>query len=82
MGRIEIVVGPNASREEVAERIRHSFGVANFSYARRTALDLDVVAAAILRESRRPHLSSFACRAARRHTLSDDLAPGERRWAV
>jgi thiamine biosynthesis protein ThiI len=50
MGRIEIVLGPAASREEVGERIRRTFGVANFSYAGRTTLDLDVIAAAILRD--------------------------------
>jgi tRNA uracil 4-sulfurtransferase len=48
MGRIEVVVGPTASREAVGERIRRTFGVANFSYAGRTGLDLDVVANAIL----------------------------------
>ena len=50
MGRIEVVVGPGASREDVGERIRRTFGVANFSYAGRTALDLDVVSAAIIRD--------------------------------
>jgi thiamine biosynthesis protein ThiI len=50
MGRIEVVVGPGASREQVGERIRRTFGIANFSYAGRTALDLDVIAAAILKD--------------------------------
>src|SRR5687767_5868769 len=50
MGRIEVVVGPGASREEVGERIRRTFGIANFSYAGRTTLDLDVIAAAILND--------------------------------
>jgi len=50
MGRIEIVLGPAASREEVGERIRRTFGVANFSYAGRTTLDLDIIAAAILKD--------------------------------
>ena len=48
MGRIEVVLGPGASRSEVGERIRRTFGIANFSYAGRTALDLDGIAAAIL----------------------------------
>ena len=48
MGRIEIVLGPAAEREAVGERIRRTFGIANFSYARRTALDIDGIAAAIL----------------------------------
>lgn len=50
MGRIELVLGPSASREEVGERIRRTFGVANFSYARRTTLDLDVLARSILED--------------------------------
>jgi thiamine biosynthesis protein ThiI len=50
MGRIEIVLGPAASREVVGDRIRHTFGIANFSYAGRTALDLDAVASAILND--------------------------------
>ena len=31
MGRIEIVLGPTATREQVGERIRRTFGIANFS---------------------------------------------------
>ena len=50
MGRIEIVVKPDASREEVGERIRRTFDLANFSYAGRTALDLDIVSQAIIRD--------------------------------
>ena len=50
MGRIEVVLGPAASREEVGERIRRIFGIANFSYAGRTPLDLDVIAAAIVKD--------------------------------
>ena len=48
MGRIEVVLGPTADRDAVGERIRRTFGIANFSYARRTALDIDGIAAAIL----------------------------------
>jgi thiamine biosynthesis protein ThiI len=50
MGRIEMVLGPTATREQVGERIRRIFGIANFSYAGRTALDLDVLTAAILQD--------------------------------
>ena len=50
MGRIEVVLGPDASRDVVGDRIRRVFGIANFSYARRTPLDLDVVAASILQD--------------------------------
>jgi thiamine biosynthesis protein ThiI len=50
MGRIELVLGPGAAPEEVGDRVRRTFGVANFSYASRGPLDLDVLAAAILRD--------------------------------
>jgi thiamine biosynthesis protein ThiI len=50
IGRIEVVLGPGATREAAGERIRRTFGIANFSYAGRTALDLDVLTAAILRD--------------------------------
>jgi thiamine biosynthesis protein ThiI len=49
MGRIEIDLGPTASIETVSERVRHTFGVANFSLAGRSTLDLDTIAADILR---------------------------------
>jgi thiamine biosynthesis protein ThiI len=39
MGRIEVVLGANASPREVGDRIRSIFGIANFSYAGRTPLD-------------------------------------------
>ena len=45
MGRIELVLGPGMTREEVGDRIRRTFGIANFSYAGRTPLDLDALAA-------------------------------------
>jgi thiamine biosynthesis protein ThiI len=65
MGRIEVVVGPGASRDVVSERIRCTFGVANFSYAGRTVLDLDVVATAILRDLGDRTCSSFRVSARR-----------------
>src|SRR5687768_11138632 len=48
MGRIDVVLGPAAVPEVVGERLRRTFGIANFSYAGRTALDLDGIAAAVL----------------------------------
>ena len=59
MGRIEMVLGPTATREQVGERIRHTFGIANFSYAGRTPLDLDLITAAILRDLEGRSCSSF-----------------------
>ena len=50
MGRIEVVLGPTAAPEAVGDRIRRVFGVANFSYASRTALDIDGIASAILND--------------------------------
>src|SRR5258706_1688530 len=60
MGRMEVSLGPNPSREQVGDRIRRTFGIANFSYARRTALDLDVIARAILED-----LADRTCRSFR-----------------
>ena len=50
MGRIEIVLGPTASRDEVAARVRRVFGIANFSFAGRAPLDLDTLSNAILED--------------------------------
>jgi thiamine biosynthesis protein ThiI len=65
MGRIEIVLGPRATREDVGERIRRTFGIANFSYAGRTPLDLDLLAAAILRDLESRTCNSFRVSARR-----------------
>ena len=65
MGRIEIVLGPSATREEVGERIRRTFGIANFSYAGRTRLDLDALTAAILRDLAGRTCTSFRVSARR-----------------
>ena len=48
MGRIELVLGPAAAWDAVADRVRHTFGIANFSRAGRAVLDVDALAAAIL----------------------------------
>jgi thiamine biosynthesis protein ThiI len=48
MGRIQIVLGSPQAWEPVADRLRHVFGIANFSRAGRTALDVEVIAKAIL----------------------------------
>jgi len=60
MGRIEVKLGPNTSRERAGDRIRRTFGIANFSYARRTAVDLDVIAREILAD-----LADRTCRSFR-----------------
>lgn len=50
MGRIEIELGRSASWDELRDRVRRVFGIANFSHAGRSTHDLDELAAAILRE--------------------------------
>ena len=59
MGRIEVRLGPGTSREAAGERVRRTFGIANFSYARRTALDIDGIARAILGDLGERAYSSF-----------------------
>jgi thiamine biosynthesis protein ThiI len=48
MGRIEVVLGPSANPAAVGERIRRTFGIANYSYAGRASQDLDQIGGAIL----------------------------------
>jgi tRNA uracil 4-sulfurtransferase len=48
MGRIELELGPDAPRDEVRERLRRVFGIANFSYASRGPHDFVALAAAIV----------------------------------
>jgi len=50
MGRIELVLGPTATWETVRDRIATVFGVGNFSRAGRAPLDVDAIAAEILKD--------------------------------
>ena len=50
MGRVELVLGPGAVYEQVAERVGRVFGCANFAKAGHTPLDIDAIAAAILHD--------------------------------
>jgi thiamine biosynthesis protein ThiI len=50
MGRIEVVPGPAASWEAVRERLSTVFGIANFARAARVPLDVDTIAAEILKD--------------------------------
>jgi len=59
MGRIELVLGPDADRAAVDERLRHTFGIANFSHASRGPLDIDGLAAAIIRDLQGREPASF-----------------------
>ena len=77
MGRIEIVLGPGATREEVGERIRRTFGIANFSYAGRTPLDLDALDRRHPAGSRRSDLWQLpGVGTPGRQALSPDIAAG------
>jgi tRNA uracil 4-sulfurtransferase len=50
MGRIEVVLGPSATWESVRERLGYVFGIGNFSRAGRARLDVDEIAAEILKD--------------------------------
>src|SRR5262245_5151146 len=65
MGRIEVVLGPAADRDEVGERIGHVFGIANFSYAAPSKADIEALSAAILSDLRDRTCSSFRVSARR-----------------
>lgn len=73
MGRIELVLGATATFEQVGERLRRVFGVADFARAGRTTTDLDTVAAAILGDLGDREVGSFrvsARRADKRYPLT------------
>ena len=72
MGRIEVKLGPGTSREQAGDRIRRTFGIANFSYARRTALDLGVITRAILED-----LADRTCR-----TFRVDVRRADKRFPM
>ena len=59
MGRLEVVLGPDALPDQVSERISRVFGIANFSYAGSSVIDLDVIANAILADLGDRTCSSF-----------------------
>jgi len=50
MGRIEVVLGDDARYEEVRDRLSRVFGIGNFSRAGRAPLDVDAIAAEILKD--------------------------------
>jgi tRNA uracil 4-sulfurtransferase len=65
MGRIEVVLGPGASREAVSDRIRHVFGIANFSHAASSPADIELLSAAILGDLGERSCASFRVSARR-----------------
>ena len=50
MGRVEVGLGPSTSWEMVRERLSTVFGIGNFARAGRAPLDVDAIAAEILRD--------------------------------
>ena len=50
VGRIELVLGDGADWDAVRDRVSRVFGIANFAQAGRAPLDLDAIAAQILRD--------------------------------
>ena len=65
MGRIELVLGPTAQPDQIGERIRQTFGVANYSYADRVPLEMDVITSAILSSLKNRQCHSFRVAARR-----------------
>ncbi|HUP39118.1 MAG TPA: tRNA uracil 4-sulfurtransferase ThiI [Vicinamibacterales bacterium] len=65
MGRIEIMLGGPDAWEPVADRLRHVFGIANFSRAALVPLDIDGIATAILEDLRDVQVSTFRVSAKR-----------------
>ncbi len=80
MGRIEIQLGPGTTREAARERVRRTFGIANYSFAKRTALDLDIIAGAILDDLGDRTCNSFRVsvkRADKRFPMTSPQVEGE-----
>jgi thiamine biosynthesis protein ThiI len=65
MGRIEIELGPNGAWNEVRDRVRRVFGIANFSFAGRASHDFDELASAILADLGEIEPASFRVRVRR-----------------
>ena len=80
MGRIEIQLGPGTTREAARERVRRTFGIANYSFAKRSALDLDIIARAILDDLGDRTCNSFRVsvkRADKRFPMTSPQVEGE-----
>ena len=65
MGRIELVLGPSVEWDPIRARLERVFGIANFSRAGRSSLDLDALASAILNDLGEEQASSFRVSARR-----------------
>src|SRR5258708_38016114 len=67
MGRIELVLGPAATWEQVRDRVALVFGIGNFARAGRSALDVDAIAAEILNDLGPGNPATFPVSAKRAH---------------
>ena len=65
MGRIEIVLGPGTDYATARERIARVFGVGNFAQAGRAPLDVEAIAAEILRDLGDRQVTTFRVSARR-----------------
>lgn len=73
MGRIELVLGPGTSWAQVRDRVSLVFGIGNFARAGRAALDVELIAAEILKDLGPDNPATFrvsAKRADKRFPLS------------
>ena len=73
MGRIELVLGPDATWEQVRDRVALVFGIGNLARAGRAALDVDAIAKEILSDLGPANPATFrvsAKRADKRFPLS------------
>jgi thiamine biosynthesis protein ThiI len=73
MGRIELVLGPGVTWEQVRDRMALVFGIGNFARAGRAPLDVDAIAAEILNDLGPENPATFrvsAKRADKRFPLS------------
>ena len=65
MGRLELVLGPDADWAQVKERIERTFGIAHFARASRVERAVEELAAAIISELGDREVASFRVRARR-----------------
>ena len=76
MGRLELVLGPSASWDEVRARLERVFGIANFSRAGRTRPDLEELGAAIVSDLAGTEARSFRITARRADKRFPVPSPG------
>lgn len=65
MGRLEVVLGSDAAIAEVRDRLRHVFGLANYSVTTRVAPEMEAIASGIMRDLPREAPASFRVRVRR-----------------